>query len=750
MLERIRVAASLFALAACSSPSAPPADSVDPFIGTGGSGFGQGNAFPGATAPFGMVKVGPDTAGNLGRLGFAHAAGYWREDALIEGFSHTHMHGTGIADYGNVLFMPTIGMDAGKTSEAGYRAGFSRSSEEARPGYFAVTLARRIRAELTASERAAHHRYSFPEGVEAVLIIDLSHGLGAGRILDSQVEIDRERSEISGWATSAGDFVGEAGAFTVYFAAALETPFSGHGVFQGTELRESESAASGREVGAYLRFPAASIEAKVGISYVDLEHARLNRDSELGGRTFEQTRARTEAAWNELLGTVEAVGGTEAERRTFYTALYHSLLMPTLFSDVDGSYRGLDRAVHRAPSRTYTDFSLWDTYRTQHPLLALLAPDRQAEMAGSLMAMREQGGILPRWPLAVHETSCMVGSPADIVLSESYQKGLRDFDAEGALESMVATASGPPPPGAKGSGRDGVAECLKAGYCPWDKVGGSVALTLEYAHADFAISELARALGRHGEAEEFGARAKAYRLLFDGQSRLFLPRSSSGAFSVPADPTQWSDHYVEGNPWHYLWMVPHDLPGLMELFGGREAMLERLDELFESAEAAGKAYLSGSGVRMPDPYYWHGNEPDIHAAYMYALAGRPDRGANWIRWVMQTRYSDGPDGLDGNDDAGTLSAWYVFSALGFYPVPGTDRYAVGAPLFPRATLRLPGGTFTIVARGASAETPYVREAILNGRRLREPWFFHRDLVRGGTLELEMGAEPSSWGIVEPR
>lgn len=743
--------------AACGRAPAPRPrmDSVDPRIGTGGAGFGQANTFVGATAPFGLVKVGPDTTGTLGRVGFAHTSGYWYEDRTIEGFSHIHLSGTGVADYGSILFMPIQGMDATRTAESGYQSAFTHDTESVRPGYYAVTLKNGgIRVELTATERAAVHRYTFPRGAGAAVVIDLSHALGSGKTIDGAVTVDSERAEVAGWTMNAGNWVGEGGAFPVYFVAKFDTRFIGHGTFSHGALSSGAAAGTGGDLGAYLEFrvaDGASIEARVGISFVDLDGARGNLD-EVRERGFDAVRRGTEGAWERALGVVDVEGGTDAERRIFYTGLYHALLMPTLFTDGDGRYVGLDRKVHRAEGfRYHTDFSLWDTYRTLHSLLVLVAPDRQVELVRSLLAMLDQGGVFPRWPLATLETGTMVGSPADIVIAETYRKGLTDFDVERAYRAMVETASGPPPPGAAGSGRDGIAECLAVGYCPADRMKGSVALTLEYAHADFAISELARALDKEGEARSFAERAKAYRRHWDPAAGFLRPRTSTGAFvgSLPFDPLAFTDDYVEGNAWHYLFMAPHDPSGLVGLFGSPDAVVAKLDELFEASERDGKTFVEGTNLRMPDRYYWHGNEPDMHTAYVYAVVGRPDPGARWIRWVAETKYSDRPDGLDGNDDCGTLSAWYVFTAMGFYPVPGSDRYVVGSPIFSRSTIHLPASDFVIEAPGASPENRYVESADLNGVPLDTAGFHHSDLARGGGLVLRMGPRPTGWGRASP-
>lgn len=740
-----------------------PIEYVDPLIGTGGGGFAQGNAVPGATRPFGMVKVGPDTSGELGGAGFAHTAGYWHPDPFIEGFSHTHMHGTGVADYGNILFTASLGMDSSKTTEEGYRQRYRHEDETVRPGAYAVRFAdTSIQAELTASKRGAVHRYTFPPADSPAIILDISHTLGEGLCKGLEISINDPEREISGWMINAGDFVGEDRPFRVYFSARFSAPFAGFGVWNDATQSDSQLSLTveGDDVraGAYVLFDlpnGGAVEARVGISYVDVDHARSNREVELDGKSFEAVREEAKSEWRDILERVEVAGGTESEREIFYTALYHSFLMPTLFSDADGSYVGLDHNVHRAEGFDYyTDFSLWDTYHTLHSLLILLSPGHQADMVQSLMRMLDQGGVFPRWPLATYETGTMIGSPADIVIAESYLKGLQDFDALRALGAMVNTATFPPSAGARGPGRGGISDCRRHGFCPADKMSGSVSKTLEYAYADFAIARLAGAMGRAEEQDRFADWSRAYRMHWDAETGFFRPRNSDGTW---ADPNRFDpagilqDHYVEGNAWQYLWLAPYDVPGLIELFGSRDAMLAKLDEFFELSELNPPKTLQTDQAQyvFPDAYYWHGNEPDIHAAYMYTLAGRPDLAAPWIRWIMESKYTDGPEGLAGNDDAGTLSAWYVFSAMGIFPIAGSNVYLIGIPVFGRSRLSLAGGHFTIEARNASAENVYVRSATLNGKRLDVPWFRHSDLAPGGSLILEMGDQPHTWGHTDP-
>lgn len=740
---------------------------INPFIGTGGGGFAQGNTVVGAAMPFGMVKAGPDTQGKVGRMGFAHCAGYWYEDKFIEGFSHMHMEGTGVADYGNILLIPTAGMDETKTDEKGYGSSYSHEKETAKPGYYSVNLNKHgIKAELTASEHGAIHRYTFPTEAKdnAVVIIDPSHALGNGFSKGVKIEINPEKNEISGYGINAGDFVGEGRAFTVYFSAAFDAPFKESGVWEKGKLFPGEKAYEKKEnklrAGAYFQFDISSgepvVEARVGISFISAEQAKLNRGAELKNKSFEQVRKEAEKAWENVVRLVDVEGGTEKQKTIFYSALYHAFMMPTLFTDVNGKYVGLDGQVHETENfRYYTEFSLWDTYRTAHALYELLSPDIQRDMLVTLVTMMKQGGILPRWPLADSETSCMIGSPANMVFAESVLKGIRDFDVNAAYEGMKQQADAPPPPGSEGSGRDDIAECLKYNYCPADKAGSSVSKTQEYAYADFALAQIAKHLGKKDDYNAYIERSKWYKNLWDEKTQFFRGKTTDGKWAdegnfYPSEPLQ--PHYTEGNAWQYLFFVPFDVPGLISLFGSPDAFFKKLDEFFDnSVKFPAKIMKSGkTKIAMPDFYYWHGNEPDMHASYMYALAGRPGRGAKWIRWVMDTKYTDGPDGLNGNDDGGTLSAWYVFSAMGIYPLAGTDVYLIGSPAFEKSVVHLKGEKdFVILAEGASEQNMYIQSATLNGKPLNVPWFKHSAIANGGTLHLKMGSSPSEWGNTEP-
>jgi len=486
----------------------------------------------------------------------------------------------------------------------------------------------------------------------------------------------------------------------------------------------------------------------VGISFVDVAGARGNREAEVEGVAFDTARERTEAAWEAELSRVEVAGGTDEQAAILYTSIYHALQMPTLLSDADGRYRGLDQEVHEAGDVPYySDFSLWDTYRTLHPLLTLLWPEWQRQFLVALSRMGEEGGLVPRWPLGVAYTGSMLGDPADVVVAGSVVKGLTDFDVERTYALLQRTADGPLPEGARHGGRGCHAPYLEHGYCPADVQDGSVSWTLELGWADFALGNLAAWLGREDDAARYRARSEGWRHHVHPETGFLVGRNTDGTWVEPSEP--WlpdEDLYVEGNAWHYQWLVPWDVPGLAEALGGREAMLARLDECFDKTlEVVEEAEAGGLNPKaLPNPYYWHGNEPDIHAPWLYSALDRPDRTADVVRWVAGHEYGLGPEGLPGNDDAGTLAAWYVFAAVGIFPLAGDPTWWLGSPLFERVVLHLPDRDLEVRAPGASETRRYPARAWLGDRRLEVPRFDNGQLLEARVLTLEMAEEPVEW------
>ncbi|MCS6915711.1 MAG: GH92 family glycosyl hydrolase [Myxococcales bacterium] len=748
---RSAVAWLVLLLAACTdevlSPVEDPIAEVDPFIGTGGFGFQHGSSFVGAAAPHGLAKVGPDTRGPFGTVRFLHYSGYWYGDDIVQGFSHLHLHGTGAPDYGVLTLMPTDGFDATRTRPEGYESRLDKQSEAAHPGYYAVRLQRGdVWAEMTATPRAAHHRYWFAAGVPRHVIVDLSHHLEGGSVPDAELRLDPARGRIEGRLRTVGSMSGGFGGADVFFVVRTRQPPAGHHVWSGGAAPTTALSAAGGEVGCALHFPPEEgepIELQVGLSLVSVAGAQANLEAELPDFDFAAARRRTEDAWRELLRAVRIEGGTRAERRIFYTALYHAFLMPTLQGDVDGTYRGHDGVVRRAEGfRFVSDMSLWDTYRTVHPLYALLAPTSARDAARSLVEMARQKGFFPKWPLAGGDSGTMVGASAEIVLADAHLRGVEGLDVGWAYGLLRQAALDPvAPPGGRG-GRDQVEPYARLGYVPAGP--GSVSITTEYGRDDDALARLAAALGQDEDARLLRERSLGYRKLFDPAVGFLRPRRADGAPSeLRFDPLCFCPDYVEANAWQSLWMPSYDVAGLILLLGGVDGFIARLSEFFSRArqdwESSDPRSLAAGAA--PRPYYWHGNQPSIHAGYLFAQAGRPDLTHKWVRWVMTTLYTDGPEGLAGNDDGGTLSAYYVLSALGLYPQAGSDEYIVGAPLFPRATVRVPGGFFHVVADGLAEGRHAVRAVELDGVPLGRPTLRHSELRAGRTLRFLMAEGP---------
>jgi putative alpha-1,2-mannosidase len=689
----------------------PPVDNVDPFIGSGGFGFGSGSSFPGAAAPHGLCKVGPDTQGEFGTLNFLHYAGYWYGDDTVRGFSHLHLHGTGATDYGVVALMPT---------PDGAPSTFDKASETSRPGYYALTLDEGgVRVEITATAHAAHHRYT---GAAAVKL-DLDHHLEDGAVEGIEVAPDADGQGFSGRLRSIGGMSGGFGGYDVFFVARAQPAFTATPVADGLLL----------DFGA----PAGLVEIRLGVSLVDAAGALANLEAEIPDFTFEDTRAATEAAWAELIGRVRVSGGTPAERRIFYSALYRAFLMPTWVGDVDGRWRAPDGTIAVASGwRPMSDLSLWDTYRTLHPLYAVAWPESAADSVRSLHEFARVAGFFPKWPIATGESGTMVGASAEVVVADAVVKGAAGaLDAEDAYRILRAAAlDEAAPPGGRG-GRREIESYLATGWLP-ATVDGSVSKTVEFAQDDAALAELAGALGHDADRDALAARSRGWRELFDPASGFLRARYIDGSFAMPFDPLDFTDAYVEANAWQSSFPA-HDAAELALAFGGEEALVAQLEELFVQARAEwDSADPRSLGFQaVPRSYYWHGNEPDLHAAWLFARAGRPDLTDTWVRWVMDAHYRDEPDGLPGNDDGGTLSAWWVFAALGLYPIAGTPAYVLSAPRFSRAEIDVPGGVFTIVAEG---EGDRIQAIDLDGVPRSGRDFFHAELRPGSVLRFVRG------------
>ncbi len=723
----------------------PLGKEVNPFIGTGGVSYLCGNNHPGAGVPFGMMRLSPDTVSTLGARA-TNSSGYYYNDSRILGFSHTRLVGTGATDGGNFLVMPFAG-DSTKLLWTGLNTSYSHDQERAFPGYYGVVLpALGITAELTATSRVGIHRYTFAKNQTPRILIAVTSALGKGKSKAGEVRI-LPNGEIEGSVQTFGTFSGRYGGLKTHFVARVSQPVRDFTIRSGAKETPSLTAATGDDLGVLLNFTAKdapqAIELKLAISYVSIANARANLEQEAGKRNFDQVLAEAVAHWEEKLGRIAITGGTDRQRGIFRTALYRSLQMPTLFEDANGDYLGFDRKIHRAAGfHYYTDMSLWDTFRTTHPLYNLIARAEQRDMIVSLLTMAEQGGYLPRWPSGGGYTGSMFGSPADMVIAESYLKDIRDFDAESALRFMKKTALGPVPSGSPFSGRVGVEHYLKHEYCPADLMKKAVASTIEYCYADQSIARLAGALNHREDAELFRRHGGYYKNLWNPDTQFFQPRDSGKKFLETFRPElltyldiggKLTHAYVEGSAWQWRWGVPGDGAELIKLFKSREFFVAELERFFAGSP-------TGVGLN-PNAFYWHGNQPDIYASYLFNDADRPDLTQKWVRWILDTKYGDGANGLDGNDDGGTLSAWYVLSSLGLFPTAGTDRYQLVGPLWNRAEFKIGEKALTIIAENAGPERPYIKKAWLNDQPLNRTWIRHAEIAQGGTLKFEMGSEP---------
>jgi predicted alpha-1,2-mannosidase len=703
--------------------SAPLIQYVDPFIGTGGVGFGIGSTFPGPQVPYGMARPGPDTMSAAGASTFGHCVGYSYEDNYIYGFSQTRLHGIGIVDAGVIALMPVAGpMAADKTTEKGRRVTFSHKNEKASAGYYSVQLDNGTKVELTATPHVAYHRYTFAS--EGTLLLDIGHELPDVTVIDGSVTVDATKQEVSGFAHYKGGYSNRFGGVPMYFVARM--PFTKFGTWKAGTLGDAAEQKGG-DTGAYFT-ASGTVTVAVALSFVDIEHARKNLDAET--TDFDAARKAAEAAWEKELSRVKIEARSARDLEIAYTALYHTLLMPTLGSDVDGSYRGLDNAVHTADYTYYTDFSLWDTYRTLHPFLTLVYPEHQLNFLKSMTAMAKDSGAPPKWPLGIGETGGMVGDSSAVVIAESYLKGLKDFDVKGAYDVLKKSATVPLPH----DGRSNVTEYVDRGYIPIEAGGSSGSSTLEYAYDDYALSKLADALGEKADAELFRKHSGNWKNLWDAQSQMLLGRRKDGSFPRNDDMTAWQPYWAEGTSWHYTWFVPQDIPGLAEVMGGRDKFLKRLDEYFALSSCQNKTRLA------PKPYYWHSNEPVLFVPWIYAELDEPQRGAQWIRWALENEYGDGPDGVPGNDDGGTMSAWYLFAGMGIFPRVGSTDYLLGTPIFPKTTLTLPGGTLTITAPDTSAKNMIPKSYTFNGAPLTKPRLEHAELSKGGALNFVLSSQ----------
>ena len=746
-MNRYFAFAALMAVTTAFAQAPDPIKFVDPMIGTGA----EGHTFPGATTPFGMVQLSPDTQIRPFKQSYKWAAGYRYEDTTILGFSHTHFSGAGHSDLGDVLLMPISGDhvplepgDAEKT-QPGYRSHFSHTREVAEPGYYNVFLNdSAVFAELTASDRVGVHRYTFAQGAKRNVLLDLRSSIYnyPGKVLWSRITIHTD-----GTVTGMRETRGWAPGRQLYFAMRFSAPLSNHALYNkeedpppyhgfktpGTSPEDTQSI-QGRGLEGVFSFAPASapLIVKVAISPVSEDNAIANMDAEVPAFDFDGVRARTQQMWRDQLARVE-FDASPATQRSLYTALYHSLMAPNTSMDVNGEYRGPDNQVHRAEGFHFvSSLSLWDIYRAEQPLMTVLEPaQRTNDLVQSLIASQHESpfGILPVWQYQGQETWCMIGYHAVPIIADAYMKGIRGYDSEAALDAMVASATYGP--------YGDLASYMKLGYVPVDHDDEAASKTMEYAFDDWTIARMSKAMGKNTEAEQFEKRARFWRNNFNASDGFVEPRLEDGSYRKPFDPAKAGagSGFTEGNAWQYSWYQPQDEQGLIDLMGGPGKLIARLDEMFDQ-KVDPATYANVEDISGMIGQYIHGNEPSHHLAYLYSYAGAPLKTQARLKQIVDSQYKPTPDGLVGNDDLGQMSAWLIFTSLGFYPVaPASNEYVLGRPFVDRAVLHLPNGkVLTIESAKLSDDHGFVKDVLLNGKSLDRTYVTHDELMNGGDLK----------------
>ena len=715
------------AFASCGNQSQTDATQMDytqyvnPFIGAADNG----HTFPGATTPFGMIQTSPVT----GAVGWRYCSEYVNNDSIIWGFTQTHLNGTGCMDLGDVLVMPVTGERT--RAWDGYRSHFSKDQESATPGYYSVLLEEpNVKAELTASTRVAFHRYTYNNADQAAVLIDLQHGpaWNEGQY-HSQVRACETNWEDD--QTLVGHVNNSVWVHQDYFfVVKFNRP-----VTEKINLEMGETEKGQRIVSGFDMEPGDELLMKIALSTTSIEGAKKNMEAEIPGWNFESTRQAAKESWNNYLSRIN-VTGTKDQLINYYTCFYHALIQPNQISDVDGMYRNAkNEVVKTGGDAFYSTFSLWDTYRAAHPFYTIMVPERVDGFVNSLVENGEAQGFIPIWALWGKDNYCMVANHGVAVVAEAYRKGFRGFDAERALNIMKRTQT------ESHKLKSDWETYMKYGYFPTDLIRAeSVSSTLESVYDDYAVWDMATRMGKTEDVEYYGKRKDFYKNLFDTQTQFMRPRNTDGSWKTPFDPSNVGHSesvggdYTEGNAWQYTWHVQHDIPGLIALFGGKEPFLNKLDSVFTVELKTSQADVTGLIGQ-----YAHGNEPSHHVAYLYTMAGKPERTQELIRQIFDTQYRPEPDGLCGNDDCGQMSAWYMFSAMGFYPVdPVSGNYVFGAPQLPKIVLNLADGkTFTVIAEGLSEENKYVESITLNGKPYTENYITHEDILKGGTLVFKM-------------
>lgn len=708
---------------------------VNPFIGTGAIDGGlSGNNYPGATSPFGMIQLSPDTseAPNWG-----DASGYDYNRNTIFGFSHTRLSGTGASDLIDITLMPT---SSGRTSSA-----FTHDAEKARPGYYQVMLKdENINAELTTTQRNGIHRYQYPTGKDAEIILDMDHSADKGswgrRIINSQIRILNDHAVegyriITGWAKLR----------KIYFYMEFSSPILTSTLRDGGRVHENTAVINGTNLHGCFRFGQLNgkpLTCKVALSSVSMENARQNMEQEAPHWDFDRYVAAADADWEKQLGKIE-VKGTEVQKEIFYTALYHTMIQPNTMSDVNGEYMAADYTTRKVANNEthYTTFSLWDTFRASHPLYTLLEPERVTDFVKSMIRQYEYYGYLPIWQLWGQDNYCMIGNHSIPVITDAILKGIPGIDMEKAYEAVYnsSVTSHPNSP---------FEVWEKYGFMPENIQTQSVSITLEQAFDDWCVAQLAAKLNKDADYQRFHKRSEYYRNLFHPKTKFFQSKNDKGEWIEPFDPYQYGGNgghpFTEGNAWQYFWYVPHNIQALMELTGGTKAFEQKLDTFFTSTYKSEQMNHNASGFVGQ---YAHGNEPSHHVAYLYNFAGQPWKTQKYVSHILNTLYNNTSSGYAGNDDCGQMSAWYVFSAMGFYPVnPADGRYIIGSPLLDECTLKLAGNKeFRIRTIRKSPEDIYIQSVTLNGKKHKDFFITHQDIMNGGTMVFKMGKKPSGWG-----
>ena len=708
---------------------------VNPFIGTGAIDGGlSGNNYPGATSPFGMIQLSPDTseAPNWG-----DASGYDYNRNTIFGFSHTRLSGTGASDLIDITLMPT---SSGRTSSA-----FTHDEEKARPGYYQVMLKDEgINAELTTTQRNGIHRYQYPAGKDAEIILDMDHSADKGnwgrRIINSQIRILNDHAVegyriITGWAKLR----------KIYFYMEFSSPILTSTLRDGGRVHENTAVINGTNLHGCFRFGQLNgkpLTCKVALSSVSMENARQNMEQEAPHWDFDRYVAAADADWEKQLGKIE-VKGTEVQKEIFYTALYHTMIQPNTMSDVNGEYMAADYTTRKVANNEthYTTFSLWDTFRASHPLYTLLEPERVTDFVKSMIRQYEYYGYLPIWQLWGQDNYCMIGNHSIPVITDAILKGIPGIDMEKAYEAVYnsSVTSHPNSP---------FEVWEKYGFMPENIQTQSVSITLEQAFDDWCVAQLAAKLNKDADYQRFHKRSEYYRNLFHPKTKFFQSKNDKGEWIEPFDPYQYGGNgghpFTEGNAWQYFWYVPHNIQALMELTGGTKAFEQKLDTFFTSTYKSEQMNHNASGFVGQ---YAHGNEPSHHVAYLYNFAGQPWKTQKYVSHILNTLYNNTSSGYAGNDDCGQMSAWYVFSAMGFYPVnPADGRYIIGSPLLDECTLKLAGNKeFRIRTIRKSPEDIYIQSVTLNGKKHKDFFITHQDIMNGGTMVFKMGKKPSGWG-----